>query len=472
MEFAKIISCGDRKIEITANTQALIKIVAEKEKKTADDIEKLREFDVNEFIKTYGHIPAVLKIFREMEWPIPFQEVFWATFCDALNKSMTAGFLGSEGSKCLSKACESIVPREMEYTYKVEREPTSEDDLFDIVDGKVSEWKTGCLSYNCCKEIKLDNRNQIVIRIRYGWYGGRDKEIALKYPYDYSKLLENVESYLDGKRDHQKKKGNQMILDFLAKHTKEVRQFKENAGWFKKLRDIYCDMLIEDSLIVDGEGFSEKYCGFDIYQKKEEIDAMVQKLQNSNDPGEDKVEYAIKWLCAEYPSLFRAIAKNCESKYRYGSILLKKDDFIDEPQEYDHILITNAGVFIIETKHWKGRVEIRSDGKWVRDRNNDGSLEGIESPVYQIQRHEALMKSILPYVPVHSLLVFSNSMLILEGAKYCRACHVLYVDGLKETVKNILSRSKPVDKAIDYCVNEIEKYKINLMGDDVKVLGQ
>ena len=38
---------------------------------------------------------------------------------------------------------------------------------------------------------------------------------------------------------------------------------------------------------------------------------------------------------------------DCESKYRYNCIMLKNASFIDEPQEYDHILVTPSGISIL-----------------------------------------------------------------------------------------------------------------------------
>lgn len=270
----------------------------------------------------------------------------------------------------------------------------------------------------------------------------------------------------------------EMLEDFLQSHKTEINRFKRYATEYEekellieKARSVYHKLPCVRSLIVDDEGFLERYCGFDIYKKKDEIDAVIKKLNDSIDVGEDKVEYAIKWLCAESSVPFQIIKKNCESKYRYGCIILKNSSFINEVQEYDHILVSEAGVILIETKHWKGRVEVRSDGKWVRDPNNDGCIEGIESPMYQIQRHEALIKSILPDVPIHSLLVFSNSSLILEGVKNCKMCHAIYVDKLKETIMHIVSMTKPIDiDIVNHCVDEIERHKVHIMQDDIREL--
>lgn len=515
MKFTKIISCDDRKIEITEKTQTSIdkedkdELLSKLERYSDrvllygsdeyNECNTFERFDIDKFLKIYGDIPCISEIRNEIDKPIeevPFHADFWESFCYVLSKSASAGFLGFEGSECLSIACKSMVPKEKSYTYTTYRDPTLIEEAIADFDGKkidkIPESTIGWASYRGCKNIKLVNRDHIIITAEYDHYFAGVETINMTYPYQYLELIENVEAYLVRETAPKKylfqkepkspalSKGNKMIMDFFQANKKEIRRFKTYAKIYvskvnqkeslkEDTKKIYHDMLIKGILVVDGKKIPQKYCEFDIYEKKEEIDAIVKKLQNSNDAGEDEVEYAIKWLRAESSVPLEEIRKNCESQYRYGCILLKKSSFIEDAQEYDHILVSDMGIILIETKHWKGQVDIHSDGKWVRDPNNDGQIKGIENPLYQIQRHEALMKSILPHVPIHSLLVFSNPSLILKGSENCNMCRVIYLDKLKETVMNIFSTSKPIDGTIDDCVNEIEKYKVNIMGNDISV---
>lgn len=492
MRFSKTIVCNDVKMEITADTCTMIDKKGENLSFKERIASQKEIFDVYEFLATYGNNPDVAKMARLINTTIteiPFQVDFWREFCSILVKSASAGFWGVEHSECLPTICKGVVSECLFkiVTYKEEPDPL---DLFD--DGSRTEDVE--LKYNKCKDIKLDDNNHIVVKVKYSdiLYSSF-REYSLNYPLDYLGLLENMESYITEKTAPRKGlsqkllqkapkaptlfKGDQMIKDFLNANRKEIRQFKIYAqhvkdveSWKEKAKEMYQNFCREGALIIDNRGFPQEHCKFDIFKKKEEVDAIIKKLQNSIDAGEEEVEYAIRWLCAESAFHLKAIKKNCETKYRYGCILLKNQGFIDEQQEYDHILVSDRGIFLIETKNWKGRVEIRLDGKWVRDSENNGCLVGVESPLYQIQRHEALIKSILPNVPIHSLLVFSNSSLILEGRENCNMCRVIYVDQLKETVMNIFSLSESTGRTIDYYVNEIEKYKVNIMGDDVREL--
>lgn len=476
MRFSKTIFCEDVKIEITDDTCVMF--------------DKEDAHNLDEFLEIYGNIPSVEKMARMINattTEIPFQVDFWRKFCSVLVKSASAG------SKCLLKICKGVVSdciSEEESSY-IEPDP-------DTLDG--GGWHTTMVErkYKRCTDIKLKDNNYVVVKVQYGVsYGEYYKDVfrkySLNYPLDYLGLLENMESYIAKKTAPRKgllqrllkkkskapalSKGDQIIVDFWKANRKEIVQFKVYGQhvksvepWKEQANEMYQNFCREGALIIDNRGFPQEHCGFDIFKKKEEVDAIVKKLQNSIDAGEEEVEYAIKWLCAEQAFHFKAIKKNCETKYRYGCILLKNQSFIDEQQEYDHILVSDRGIILIETKNWKGRVEIRSDGKWVRDSENNGCLVGVESPLYQIQRHEALIKSILPNEPIHSLLVFSNPSLILEGRENCNMCSVIYVDQLKETIMNILSSSERTGRTIDYCVNEIEKYKVNIMGDDIREL--
>lgn len=319
------------------------------------------------------------------------------------------------------------------------------------------------------------------------WDGG----LILTYPMDYLALLRAAEKIVEDKKmKHPLKKkvfskdlkpgvGSyrwielQSVIDqnkeyfdqfkrcmSIQNSLKEAKQYAE----LKKAREQKDESLI--ALRVDDELFIDGCWDFDIKEKYEEIRAVKEKLLNTNDPGEKKVDYAMKWCIAELGKPVAEIKRNCESKFRYNCILLSESNFIDEAQEYDHILVCDAGVILIETKNWSGRVEIRPDGKWLRDKENNGSKMGIESPVFQMHRHELLMKKILPNVPVYSVLCFSNSSVILDGIENFSDFPIVYIEKLKEKLSEIILSGQNIAGGIDYIVNEIDKHKIHVMKED------
>lgn len=223
-------------------------------------------------------------------------------------------------------------------------------------------------------------------------------------------------------------------------------------------------------LLKDGSKnvYLQNHCDFDIFEKETEIYSKIkeyeirqEKINNSSNRGEKDVEYTIKWFSASNASKhIVSIDGNCESKHRYNCILLRNDDFIDEAQEYDHILVTPAGIILIETKDWKGSIDITSDGKWIRHQEENAPL-GVASPIQQMHRHELLMKSILPDIPVYNILCFSNSTAIVRGKEYIKNYVVVNIEQLDSELSRICSYEKITDAEIDEIVSTIESHKIN-----------
>ena len=210
-------------------------------------------------------------------------------------------------------------------------------------------------------------------------------------------------------------------------------------------------------------------CGFDIFEKEKEIndkllayEKKIAKIKNTDNRGEKDVEYIIKWFVASNDGKhILAIKGDCESKYRYDCILLRNSEFIDESQEFDHILVTPAGIIIVETKDWKGTIDVNVDGKWVRYKDDDGSPYGVSSPIIQMRRHEQLMKSIFPNVPIYSILCFSNSSAIINGKDNISECKVINIEQLEDVLNSICKKKKYSEQEIDNIVDTIESYKIN-----------
>ena len=206
-------------------------------------------------------------------------------------------------------------------------------------------------------------------------------------------IIPSIEKLLKQKEESIKKAG---LLSFLFElafdpvntifHDDSTKEQSAFSTMKQELSDVYKQYLDEQKfeeqheLLIffnNGRGL-ERYlqdkCGFDIFEKEKEINQKLleykekqRKLKNSFNHGENNVEYIIKWFVASNDGKhILAIKGDCESKYRYDCILLRNPEFIDEPQEYDHILVTPAGIVIIETKDWKGTIDINADGKWIR----------------------------------------------------------------------------------------------------------
>ena len=262
--------------------------------------------------------------------------------------------------------------------------------------------------------------------------------------YSYKDIQEKLrpvyDEYIKGKKTLDKR--NKLKESFMDVHKNKFLlciTFREKNGTVKYLED---------------------YCGFDIFKKESEILNIMSKLKNSNNAGEKIVEHSIKWFTAAYDGYVVTIKNDCENKYRYNCINLYKPEIIDEPQEYDHILVCSAGVVLIETKHWKGTIEIRSDGKWLRKESDEDPVKGVENPKLQMRRHEVLMQKIVPNVSVHSLLCFSNASVIINGKENFKDYPVITVDQLEETLTGLCSEGNYTKEDIEYIVDTIDAHKI------------
>lgn len=246
-------------------------------------------------------------------------------------------------------------------------------------------------------------------------------------------------------------------FEFLAEETK--RRTEEKFG-----------NLAQESLLqkdTQTGNYSSKhfenFCSFDLKENHIKAPLSQKKLENAKNHGEKDVEYVLKWFLASNDQHIVAIEGDCESRHRYDCILLCKPDFINEAQEYDHILVTPAGVVLIETKHWKGSVEIRPDGKWLRKPDAKTPATGVESPKLQMRRHELVMQEILPSVPVHSILCFSNSSVIIDGRENFKDYLVITIDQLEDTLSSLCATGHYIAEEIDQMVVTINAHKTNIL---------
>lgn len=142
------------------------------------------------------------------------------------------------------------------------------------------------------------------------------------------------------------------------------------------------------------------------------------KIQQAGAEGEKKVDYVLECMG---PNTIR-VKDNTVNNYGRSCIMLQSDSWAKIPQEYDHILIRENGVFLIETKNLSGKIEIDQFGNWTQTKEETGhAIYAIESPTFQIYRHEKLIHSFLPSdVPVTSIICLANPRVIVKGQENCQ----------------------------------------------------
>lgn len=192
-------------------------------------------------------------------------------------------------------------------------------------------------------------------------------------------------------------------------------------------------------------------------RKEEEKRQKELKIREAGKKGEQEVDYVIKWLEALG---YRAVPKKIGGKYHDETILLRNDAFIDETQEYDHIVVGPQGVFMIETKNYLGKLVINQSGNWIRIK--DGVKAGTRSPVQQVRRHEKVLRSFLPEkIPIISIICIAHPEVIIEGAENCTV-PLVKSDLLGDFIENYPAGDKALTgEEIQMCLDAIEKYRQN-----------
>jgi len=173
--------------------------------------------------------------------------------------------------------------------------------------------------------------------------------------------------------------------------------------------------------------------------------------------GEINVEYEIKWLGPDY----YPVTRNCMLKDKL-CIALHVPDYVDEIQEIDHIVISDKSVFVIETKNYKGTLEIKDNGNWVRV-SEDGKRTGHANPIAQLDRHynlvATILKSLVSEKNIYRIICISNPSSVIVGENKSPVPVVKY-DMLARKIKEIDSRKSP-KLPVAKIIKQIEQFKVN-----------
>ena len=175
--------------------------------------------------------------------------------------------------------------------------------------------------------------------------------------------------------------------------------------------------------------------------------------KQSGNKGEQLVDYALKWLDASY------IVLEKRSRDRVGNscIYIVNPDYIDVKQEFDHLVVSNKGIFNIETKNYTGKLVVDQYGNWKRMKDNEE--EGLKNPLQQIRQHEKILTSFLPEdCKIISIICIANNKAIIEGVEHC-PIPIVKSDMLVEFIENYDESELNIsDAQKELIVNEIYEH--------------
>lgn len=314
-----------------------------------------------------------------------------------------------------------------------------------------------CIDYVC---VRVDKFNENALLQQYGPIS--DLKIMLRENINrlgFTELLDLYKEY--------KEKEN--LLCSKARHA----GMKLNEFPYGEYIDIYRlgSILISDKMNqINRNKAKNKYIPQDLLdealifyydtESAKEADSIrsnekyAQDKQSGN-KGEQKVDYALKWLDKSYIQ----IEKNSNDKVGNRCIFIKNEEFIDEQQEYDHLIVSNKGVFNIETKNYTGKLVVDQYGNWIRKKDNEE--EGLKNPLQQIRQHEKILMSFLPEdCKVISIICIANDKAIIEGSENC-PIPIIKSDMLVEFIENCdEDETKISDSQVKQCVNAIYSHMV------------
>ena len=79
--------------------------------------------------------------------------------------------------------------------------------------------------------------------------------------------------------------------------------------------------------------------------------------------------------------------------------------------QIDHILVSRYGIFVLETKHYRGTLLANpQDAHWVQV--SRGKHYSLQNPLQQNQKHVQAVQQLLDFIPaehIHSLIIFTGT---------------------------------------------------------------
>lgn len=196
-------------------------------------------------------------------------------------------------------------------------------------------------------------------------------------------------------------------------------------------------------------------------EKRPSYETRDSKLRNNKT---DDEEFQRKEVGNQGEQVVRDILEKLDSS-TYAVIngpVLKSNDV---KKEYDHLVIGKTGVFSIETKAFgmsygkpeKAALYINEGDKWIIRKNKNN--RELVSPTEQVLAEQKHLESIISYpVPVHSILVLSNTELFVKN-NIKLPYDIIKANELAEYIENYKDDLSDNDKM--FILQDIDASRIN-----------
>ena len=187
----------------------------------------------------------------------------------------------------------------------------------------------------------------------------------------------------------------------------------------KAVSDIF-DLWIKVIALMAGLNLVLKLIKIKIKRRSRNRDSNKQDILDAGVEGERQTAFHLSFLPKGYTVLH--------------NVIVRSDGL---SAENDHVVISSAGIILVETKNYGGTIYIRPNG-WVREKF--GKKKGCDSPIAQSERHKLVLENFLTkrglgQVPIYIVVAISNSQAIIEGED--PRCPVMKSENLPHWIRKL-----------------------------------
>ncbi|BCA96081.1 hypothetical protein TUM19329_24420 [Legionella antarctica] len=154
-----------------------------------------------------------------------------------------------------------------------------------------------------------------------------------------------------------------------------------------------------------------------------------------------------------------SLAKYCQNKDAHvlSNITLRLED--GSTTQIDHILITKKGIFVIETKHYKGWIfAIEKSRFWSQSLYYDKFR--FQNPIHQNYKHVKAIQKTLDFIEpqhIHNIVVFSGAAVF----KSAKPHNVFYLEELIPAIEQYSDGALSLNR-VQFCVGRLEYMRLAL----------
>ena len=155
----------------------------------------------------------------------------------------------------------------------------------------------------------------------------------------------------------------------------------------------------------------------------------------------------------------RSLAKYCENREAHvlSNVTLRLED--GSTTQIDHVLVSTKGIFVIETKHYKGWIFANPKSKvWTQTIYH--VKYKFQNPIHQNYKHVKAIQKLCEFLDpqlIHNIVVFSGE----SAFKTPKLDNVCYIGELIPTIEQYSDGALSLNR-IQFCVGRLEYLRLEL----------